>query len=283
MKQWNAVAIVGVGLIGGSIGLALRRRGLAREVIGIGRRRESLAIARQVGAVTQTALNLAAAATAELIVVCTPVGRIAVDVLAAAAHCQAGTLITDAGSTKSEIVAAIDGNLPDGVTFLGSHPLAGSEKSGPAAADAELFSGRTVVVTPTDYSRDDDLRALTGFWESLGARVTVMTPQAHDRALASTSHLPHLVAAALASATALADLPLTAGGWADTTRIAAGDPELWAQIFQSNQRHLLAALDEYQVAVDRLRAAVERGDRQLLHTLLAAAKQRRDSLEPGAS
>lgn len=283
MKPWNTVAIVGVGLIGGSIGLALRRRGLAQEVFGIGRRRESLVLAEQIGAVTQTSLDPAAAAAAELIVVCTPVGRIAADVLAAAQHCKPGTLMTDAGSTKSEIVAAIDGKLPVGVTYLGSHPLAGSEKSGAAAADGELFAGRTVVMTPTEYSRHDDLQALTGFWESLGARVTVMTPQDHDRALASTSHLPHLVAAALASATAPADLALSAGGWADTTRIAAGDPELWTQIFLSNQRHLLAALDKCQDAMDALRVALQRGDSDLLRKLLADAKQRRDLLDSAMS
>jgi prephenate dehydrogenase len=283
MKQWNAVAIVGVGLIGGSVGLALRRRGLAREVIGIGRRQQSLAVAQQVGAVTQTSLDLSAAAAAELIVVCTPVGRIAADLEAVAAHCRPGTLLTDAGSTKSEIVAAVDGKLPDGVAFVGSHPLAGSERSGPAAADAELFVDRTIVLTPAARSREADIRTLTEFWTSLGARVTCMTPHDHDRALAATSHLPHLVAAALASATATADLPLTAGGWADTTRIAAGDPELWTQIFLSNQRHLLAALDEHQKAIDSLRRAVEHGDRERLLAMLADAKQRRDAIDPRGS
>lgn len=277
MKHWNTVAIVGVGLIGGSIGLGLRRRGLAREVVGVGRRPESLRTAQQLGAVDRTTLDRSeAVAEAELVVVCTPVGRIAADVRAAAAVSRKQALITDVGSTKAQIVAELDGALPGGARFVGSHPLAGSEKNGPAAADADLFVDRTVVVTPIDSTREDDLAAIGDLWASLGARVVKLSPADHDRALAATSHLPHLVAAALAATTSPDDLPLTASGWADTTRIASGDPDLWTQIFLSNQAQVLAALGRYQDSIGQLRRAIESGDDGDLVRLLAEAKIRRD-------
>lgn len=277
MKHWDKVAVIGVGLIGGSIGLGLRRRGLAREVVGVGRSKDSLQKAKQVGAVDRTTLDLAdGVAQADLIIVCTPVGRIVADVRAAAAASRRQALITDVGSTKARIVAELDGALPGGVRFVGSHPLAGSEKNGPAAADADLFVDRTVVVTPADSTRADDLAALGDFWASLGANVVQMSPADHDRALAATSHLPHLVAAALAAATSPGDLPLTASGWADTTRVAAGDPELWSQIFLSNQAHVLAAIERYGEVLDDMREAIEAGDVGLLVRLLAEAKSRRD-------
>lgn len=278
MKLWDTVAIVGVGLIGGSVGLGMRRRGLAREIIGVGRREESLRAARQLGAVNRTTLDLAeAAAEAELVIVCTPVGRIAADVRAAASASRRQPLITDVGSTKARIVAELAGPLPGGARFVGSHPLAGGEKNGPAAADGELFAGRTVVVTPTAPTRESDVADLEQFWRSLEARVVRMSPVDHDRALAATSHLPHLVAAALAAATAAGDLPLTASGWADTTRIASGDPELWAHIFLSNQANVLAALGQYRKTLDDLQKSLELGDEQQLIQLLTEAKLCRDA------
>ncbi|HEX5445071.1 MAG TPA: prephenate dehydrogenase/arogenate dehydrogenase family protein, partial [Pirellulales bacterium] len=278
MKHWDTVAVVGVGLIGGSIGLGLRRRGLAREVVGVGRRQESLQTAVQLGAVDHTTLDLAdAAAEADLIIVCTPVGRIAADVRAAAAVSQRQPLITDVGSTKAQIVAELERGLPGGARFVGSHPLAGGEKNGPAAADGDLFVDRTVVVTPTALTRPGDAADLEQLWIGLGARVVRMSPDDHDRALAATSHLPHLVAAALAAATSIDDLPLTASGWADSTRIAAGDPELWSQIFLSNRANVLAALDRYRETLDDFQQALGDGSEPQLIRLLSEAKCRRDA------
>ncbi|HUY92111.1 MAG TPA: prephenate dehydrogenase [Pirellulales bacterium] len=279
MKQWDTVAIVGVGLIGGSIGLALRDRGLARNVVGIGRRAGSLRTAKRMGAVTATTLDLAkGAAHAELVVVCTPVGRIVDDVLAAASAAQADCLITDAGSTKAEIIAALDGHLNGQAHFVGSHPLAGSEKNGPGAAVADLFVGRTVVITPTKSTRPADLAGLADFWTSLGANVVSMPAATHDRILAGASHLPHLAASALAAATLEADLPWVASGWLDTTRVAAGDAELWRQIFESNRSHVLKALARYEKTLGALRRALERGDGKKLTEILLEAKRKRDAV-----
>jgi prephenate dehydrogenase len=278
---FDTVAILGVGLIGGSIGLALRRRGLARRVIGIGRRAESLRVALDLGAVTcSTLMPQEGVAEADLVVVCTPVGRIVEDVLALAQHCQQGTLITDVGSTKAAIVVELAGSLPQGVQFIGSHPLAGSERSGAAAAEADLFLDRVVIVTPEATTPADRLQALGDFWHSLGARVVQMSADEHDRALAATSHLPHLVASALAVATPEELLGLTATGWADSTRIASGDPDLWRQIFFSNRDSLLDSLARFEEQLVAFRQAIDNRDAEVLVELLTEAKRRRDSVEP---
>ena len=280
MKQWDTVAIVGVGLIGGSIGLALRRRKLARRVIGIGRRAGSLRAALRMGAVTSTTLHLArGVAEAELIVVATPVGRIVEHVQAVAEHCPAGALVTDAGSTKAEIVHALRGRLPRDVRFIGSHPLAGSDKSGPAAADAALFEGKLVIITPTPDDDAEACRRISRFWTALGARVKTMTPEDHDQAVAATSHLPHLMASAIAAATPDEFLPLAASGWMDTTRVAAADPDLWTQIFRSNKANVLSALDSTEKTLAALRKALESENGDGLEEILAAAKRNRDSVK----
>jgi prephenate dehydrogenase len=235
VAAYDSIAIIGVGLIGGSIGLAVRERKLAREVIGIGRRESSLNGARLIGAIDRGTTDLSeGVAAAELIIVCTPVDTIVENVALAAAACRPNSLITDAGSTKETIVTTIDAALSArraGSPFVGSHPLAGDHRGGAEHARPDLFEGRTVVVTPTSATRPAAVVEITGFWQSLGARVTTMSPAEHDKALASTSHLPHLVAAALAAATPEKLLPLAASGWRDTTRVAAGDTNLWQPIF----------------------------------------------------
>jgi prephenate dehydrogenase len=279
MKHWDTVAIVGVGLIGGSIGLALRERKLAGQVIGVGRRPESIKKAKAAGAVDQTTQDLSdAVRDAELIIVCTPVDSIARHVREAAAACPEGALLTDAGSTKASIVRQLNGTLPRSVAFVGSHPLAGSEKIGCEHARANLFDGRVVVVTPTRKTSENDLQRTADFWSALGASVMAMPPAAHDRALAATSHLPHLLAAALARGTAEDNLPLTAGGWRDCTRIAAGDAELWTQILLDNRDNLLKTLGRFEKSLAGFRTAIERGDPRRLGQLLKEAKRIRDAV-----
>jgi len=278
MQRWNHVAIVGVGLIGGSIGLALRERGLATQVIGIGRRPERLRKAKSLGAVTATsqAINEGVAG-ADLVVVCTPVAEIAGHVLEAAAAAQRA-ILTDAGSTKESIVKAVEAKLGKGNRFVGGHPLAGSEKSGVENARADLFEGRVVVVTPSRKTDSDCLSTVADFWSGLGASVLVMSPAEHDKALATTSHLPHLTAAAVARVTGQDELPLTAGGWRDLTRIAAGDSELWTQILLENRGHVLKSLGQFEKTVAAFRVALERGDRRKLLQLLTEGKQVRDAV-----
>ena len=285
MAEYDTVAIVGVGLIGGSIGLALRERKLARNIVGVGRRQTSLDAARKVGAIDQGVTTLAAGvAQAQLIVVSTPVDTIAERVIQAAAVCPPDALITDAGSTKETIVSAADAGLAprrSGPRFVGSHPLAGDHRTGAEHARGDLFDRRTVVVTPTNLTRPAAVTEISGFWESLGANVTTMSPAKHDAALAMTSHLPHLVASALAAATPRELLPLAASGWRDTTRVAGGDPNLWQPIFATNRQHVLEALERFTITLDEIRETLEQGDYQKLTWILelsAKVKRDRDAL-----
>jgi prephenate dehydrogenase len=285
MAEYDTVALVGVGLIGGSIGMALRERRLARRIVGVGRRQASLDVARQVGAIDNGVTSLATGvADAQLIVVATPVDTIAEKVIQAAAACPAASLITDAGSTKETIVSAVDAGLASrrsGPRFVGSHPLAGDHRTGPEHARADLFDGRTVVVTPTLHTRPAAVTEATGFWQSLGAEVMTMSPAAHDEGLAMTSHLPHLVAAALAAATPAHLLPLAASGWRDTTRVAGSDPKLWQPIFAANRERVLESLDRLCQVLAGIRENLEQADYESLTQVLekaAQTKRERDAL-----
>ena len=261
MNKWDSVAIVGVGLIGGSIGLALLQRGLARCVVGIGRHESSLRKARERGTVTSTTTDLDRGVTdADLVVVCTPVGNIVEHVCQAAAHCPAGALLTDVGSTKGQIVLELERRLDKGPAFVGSHPLAGSEKTGPEYAQADLFESRVTVVTPTPATRPQHVEQIEHFWSALGSRVIRMAPHDHDQAVAMTSHATHVLAAALAAATSPEELPLVAGGWKDTTRIAAADPQLWLQILMTNRDQVLKSIDKFEKVLATFRAALQCGD-----------------------
>ena len=282
MLAYETVAIDGVGLIGGSIGLALRDRELARQVVGIGRREANLERAKQVGAIDRGTTDLAAGvAEAEVVVICTPVDLVADRVAKVAAACRNGVFISDAGSTKAAIVSAVDTVLAGrrgGPHFVGSHPIAGDHRTGVEHARADLFDGRTVVLTPTDATDPDAVQQIKTFWERLGARVVTMNAEEHDSALAATSHLPHLVAAALAASTPRELIPLTAGGWRDTTRVAGGDARLWRAIFASNRQHVLEALQRFEHSLEALRAALADGDDGRFEQLLQEAKRTRDAL-----
>ncbi len=279
MQQWDTVAVVGVGLLGGSVGLALLQRRLAGRVIGVGHRESSLQIATQVGAITQSTTDLQQGVReADLVVVCTPLKDIVPTVRAAAAAVRRGALVTDVGSTKLAIAESLSQGLPAAVRFIGSHPLAGSEKTGPQHARADLFQNRTTVVTPLETAAESDVQQIVSFWQSLGSRVHRMSPAAHDQALAITSHLTHLVAAALAAATPPEHLPLAATGWVDTTRVAAGDPDLWQQIFHDNRDNVIQSLDQFQQVLDDFRQALADHDDAELRKLLQTGKRHRDTL-----
>ena len=275
----KTLTIVGVGLIGGSIGLAARRRGVAERVLGTSRAPATLARAKHLGIIDTGLLDVPEAVhQADLTVFCTPVDQIAAQVLAAAPGCAAGTLLTDAGSTKAAIVEAVEGRLPAGVSFVGGHPLAGSEKRGPENADPNLFEGRLTVLTRTPHTDAKALTKAAAFWKALGARVRFMDPQEHDEALALTSHLPHLVACALAGVVPQPLHELCATGFRDTTRVASGDPSLWTAIFTQNRLAVIAAVGQLQDRMAEFKAALISNDRAKLDDLLAQAKRMRDAL-----
>lgn len=274
----EGIAIVGVGLIGGSVGLAARKRNLAKRVIGIGRSAEKLAEATRLGAINDFSVEFSALQDCKLIVVCTPVGRIVHDIQACALQAKPGTLIIDAGSTKARLVAELENRLPEGVDFVGCHPMAGSQRSGVTAARADLFENRLTIITPGRDSRRAALERAGDFWRSLGCRLLELDPELHDEVLATTSHLPHLLAAAMAMSTPKEWLNCTAGGWRDQTRIAAGEPDNWTQIFLANREMLLKSLDTAEQNIAALRATIERNDAAALRQLLIKGKEHRDAL-----
>jgi prephenate dehydrogenase len=282
--DWETLAIVGVGLIGGSLGAAVKQRRLAQRVIGVGRHPERLKEAQRRGLIDETEGDLGrAAARASFLVFCTPVDQIAAQVRLAQAHAQPGTCCTDAGSVKGALCAALADLASGPCVFVGAHPLAGSEKSGFEHANPQLFQERTCVLTPLPEHDPQSVERVEQFWRGVGMRVRRMTPQAHDAALAWTSHVPHVVAAALAAALRDEHRSLTATGFRDTTRIAAGDPQLWTAILLQNAEAVLAALDGVAQELSAFRAAIAHRDAAALNSLLQTAKTHRDALGNGGS
>ena len=271
----DQLTIVGVGLIGGSVGLAAKAAGVAGRVVGVGRDEPTLARARAAGAIdAYTTAAAEAAQDADLVVVCTPVDRIAADVRACAAAAPPRCVLTDAGSTKEKLVAELAGEP----RFVGSHPLAGSERRGAVNGRPDLFAGRVVVVTPGATTDLEAVAVVERFWQALGATTVRMDPAAHDQALAVTSHLPHAVASALAATTPAEWLPLSAGGFRDCTRIAAGDPALWAAIFRANRAAVGAAVGRFRDRVDEFARLLDADDGPGLERWLADGKRVRDAL-----
>ncbi len=275
----DTLVVVGVGLIGGSVGLAARQRRIASRVVGVDGRPEALRQGMERGALDETAPDLCTAArTADIMLFCTPVDEIAPGVLETAHSCRPGTLLTDAGSTKAAILRAVEGKLPPGVAIVGGHPLAGSEKQGADCSTAEMFEERLILLTRTPSTDVNALSRTAGLWEALGARARVMDPEDHDQAVATTSHLPHLTASALAGVTPAEWLGLTAGGFRDATRVSAGGPDLWAGILLSNTDAVLAAMGRVDGRLAAFRRALAAGDREALTALLREGKQVRDEL-----
>ena len=281
----ETVAIVGVGLIGGSLAAALRQRKVARRVIGVGRDASRLEAARTAGLIDEGSTDLAdVARRANLIVFCTPVERVAEGVrtvLAALASDSplvtrhSSLLLTDAGSVKGPICEA----LADVPNFIGAHPIAGSHRQGFEAAEADLFEGRVCVLTPLPTADQEQLRRLERFWRAVGMRPVTMTPDDHDRALAMTSHVPHVVAASLAATLSPENRPFTGTGFRDTTRVAAGDPALWSGILLNNAAHVIDGLESLQQRLESFRTAIQLGHAEVLTQLLSEGQRGRESLD----
>lgn len=256
--------------------MALRKRNLAERVVGIGRNAERLENAVSLGAIDQFVTDPAAAPTPDIAILCAPVQLLV-------GHCQAiaqyhpTALITDAGSTKQKLVADIEAQAPR-ARFVGSHPLAGSDRSGVEYSESELYADRIVILTPTENTDSTVTQRVDAFWRSIGAKTVQMDPGEHDQALAFTSHVPHIVAAAMASNTPARYLHLIAGGWRDTTRIAAADVELWTQILQENNRNVLESLQHVRKTIEEFESALTDNNRDSLKRLLVAGKQQRDAL-----
>ncbi len=274
---FRVVAIVGVGLLGGSLGLALRARRLARRVVGVGRRQSSLDRAIALGAVDDATLDLrAGVAEAELVVLATPVGAMVELARAAADAMPRGSLMTDVGSTKAQLVRALEEVAGGRFRYVGSHPMAGSEKHGVDEATPGLFDGALCFVTPTARTDPRALAAVTELWQALGTRVRRLDPAEHDRLLAFASHLPHLAAAALVNAVPPEALACGGPGLRDTTRVASGDPRMWADVCLQNRESILDALARFEQQARTLHRILADGSEAELLAWLASAKAVRD-------
>jgi prephenate dehydrogenase len=271
---FERAAIVGVGLIGGSLALAARAAGLLGETVGLGRSEANLATALQRRIVDRTTRDPAAIGRVDLVVLAVPVRSTASTAAALLPHLAPGTVVTDVGSVKREVVEAMEALLPRDRPFVGAHPIAGSEQAGAAAATADLFRGARCVLTPTARTDPQALERVRALWRGVGARVEEMSPQAHDGALAWTSHVEHALAYALVRAIAGADpslLALEGPSLRDATRVAASPAELWRDIFLANAEAVSGAIAAVAAELEGLRAAIARGDAAALHDLLDAA------------
>ena len=277
------LSIVGVGLLGGSVAKAARSGGLARRIVGVGRDPERLRPAVDDGTLDTAVTDLEAGVReADVILLAAPV--LAIEgllerVWGAAAN---GAVITDVGSTKRNIVRAAERlAVTRPLGFVGSHPLAGSEQAGYRVARADLFRGATVVVTPTEKTELAALKTTTELWEALGARVTSLDPETHDRTVAAISHLPHLIACALVDGAGRVEpgaLELAARGFRDTTRIAGGDPDMWTEIFLANRDALTAGIEAFRQALGDLQRVIDAGRADALRAELARIKAIREQL-----
>ncbi len=276
---FDRVAVIGVGLIGGSLALAARRAGLIGEVVGVGRGASNLADARALGMVDRTTSDLGEIGPVDLVVLAVPVRTTGEIARSLAASIEPGTVVTDVGSVKQWVVEECTEALPASCPFVGAHPIAGSERTGAAAACADLFEDSVCVVTPVDATPPPARDAIIELWRGVGARVHEMTPSDHDRALAWTSHLGHVLSYALAHALAGAGdvLPLAGPSLREITRMAGGSTPMWRDIFLSNDRAVLATIDEFSSSLGDLRAAIEGGDAAAVDALLdhALATRRR--------
>lgn len=277
---FKKVAIIGVGLIGGSIGEAIRRRGLADTVMGIGHRASSIKEAFRRGAIDEGTLDLKKGVRgADLVIIATPVCLIPVIAGKISPALKRGAIVTDVGSTKGRIVKAIEGCLPKGVFFVGSHPLAGSEKRGVSFAEENLFEGTVVIITKTKKTKKSAVKDLSGFWSSLGVKtVVIKSPEEHDRIVAEISHLPHLAAVALITSAGGKSLGFAATGFKDTTRIAASDPDIWRDICITNKANIIKSLDRYERCLGKLKKLIKDGRTQALRKEFAKSKAIREKL-----
>ncbi len=275
----DSLLVVGIGLLGGSVGLAARRRGIVRRAVGVDREPEVLALAQQLGVIDEGTTDLKRAIrSSKFVIVCTPVDTIVDLVRDVADHCTANTILTDVGSTKGKIMAGLDGVLPDGVHFVGSHPLAGSEKKGVEHSNADLFQDRLTIVSPYSQTPAEKVEQVSAFWMALGSNVRIMAADDHDKAVALTSHLPHLMASALAGLLPPEYYDLVAAGFRDTTRIAASSPTIWKGIFQHNKESVLAELGGLEERIGQFREALDQDDAERLSELLTEGKKVRDAL-----
>ncbi|MDU8942906.1 prephenate/arogenate dehydrogenase family protein [Ovoidimarina sediminis] len=289
-RIYDRVALIGLGLIASSMAHAMRAGGLAGEIVGTARSAETRAVARELGfcdRVTETAAE--AVRDADLVVLATPVGVMGAVAAEIAPHLKPGAVVTDVGSVKRAVIDAVGPELPDTVTFIPGHPLAGTEHSGPRSGFATLFRKRWTILLPPDDADETDVARLRALWEGMGAYVDYMAPDHHDLVLAVTSHAPHLIAYTMVG---VADdlrrvtdsevIKYSAAGFRDFTRIAASDPTMWRDVFLSNREATLEILGRFTEELFALQRAIRTGDGDHLHAYFTRTRAiRRGIIEAG--
>ncbi len=276
---FRRITIIGVGLIGGSLGLRIRQKKLADKVVGVVRRKASLQKVLDSKAVDEVTTDLAEGiGRSEIVVIATPVGSIVEQVKSIVPLVKPGTVITDVGSVKAEIISSVEKTLPKGIFFVGGHPLAGSEKSGVENARADLFDKTVAILTTTPKTNPRAFRKIRDLWEGLGIEVRVLSPNDHDLILARTSHIPHLTAFALVAALQNGDESFVASGFKDTTRIAASDPTMWKDIFFSNRKALLKEIKSFQVRLEKITSLIQKEEQDKLLQELEKIQAKREKL-----
>lgn len=277
--MFKKVTIIGLGLIGGSLALAIKEKKLAKEVVGVSRRKSTISRAIKKKIVDSATLDLKRGVKdSDLIIIAAPVLKITEIMKLAAPFLKKGAILTDAGSTKRYVVKEAEKIIRGGVYFVGSHHIAGSEKSGVKSADKDLFKKAYCIITKTKNADPKAMARLKKFWSGLEMRVITMTPQAHDKLLSGISHLPHAVSVSLVNSVDRNSLKLAAGGFRDVTRIASGEPGLWKDIFFTNKDNLIKDIEVLKKELSKIQAALKSNDQARLLKLLGKAKIIRDSL-----
>lgn len=278
------IVIYGVGLIGGSIGLALKQFGFKGKIIGVGRRWSSLKNAIDAKAIDLATMDLKEALDdAEILIICTPVDSIALIVKEAIKFATDGCIITDVGSTKKQLVEQIEKVIPGNLYFIGAHPMAGSHKTGVESASATLFRNTISILTPTESTNREALEVVSSLWKAIGARVEYLSPEDHDLFVAAVSHAPHILACALVQVVSKVErdgkdaINYAATGFADMTRIAGGSPDIWKAIFLQNAEMTSLMLEKIENEIAEFRSLLNNKDEQKLIEKLKQAKQIRDS------
>ncbi|HXE41657.1 MAG TPA: prephenate dehydrogenase/arogenate dehydrogenase family protein [Candidatus Baltobacteraceae bacterium] len=281
--QFRKITIVGVGLLGGSIGLTAQKFRIAKEIAGFVRRKKTIADCEKFGATDFATTDLlAAVSNSDLIILCTPLAQMAALAGQFLPALKPGAIVTDVGSVKADVVHELQSLVAKaGAHFVGSHPMAGAEKTGVSAARADLFQNAVCVLTPTKKSNAAAVRKLEQFWKSLGARVLKLPPEQHDLFVSRTSHLPHVVAATLANlvlnpAQPKAQSQLCASGFRDTTRVASGSPEMWRDIAMANRKNLAKSLNAFISELQKFQRTLKSADAKVISKFFETAKLRRD-------
>jgi prephenate dehydrogenase len=282
--QFQKITIIGVGLLGGSIGLAGRKNRAAKEIAGFVRNAKNISDCEKFGATDFATTDLlAAVSNSDLIILCTPLAQMLPITKQFLPALKRGAIVTDVGSVKSGVVRELESLVQkSGAHFVGGHPMAGAEKAGVAAARENLFENAVCVLTPTKKTSLAALKKLEHFWKSLGARVLKMDAAQHDLLVSRSSHLPHVVAATLANlvlnpASPKSQAQLCATGFRDTTRIASGSPEMWRDIALANRKNLSRAVDAFVSDLEKFQTALKSGDAKAVEKYFATAKQRRNN------